>query len=189
MMNKELWRLSDEEYEFIKGEVAYIVEKYDISYFPLSGFEISSKLNIKLIPYSSLPIHKLNIAMKVSADGFLIEEFNKEYIFYNDVDRCLGRQNWTILHEIGHIVLDHTGHNDHEEHEADFFAKYAIAPPILIDMIGARSWKDVYARFVISCEASIYAYEYYLSWKQRHKREKIFTAYEEKLLRLYKKCA
>jgi hypothetical protein len=37
----------------------------------------------------------------------------KEIIYYNDMDYKYDRQNFTILHEIGHIVLDHTGRGEH----------------------------------------------------------------------------
>ena len=42
------------------------------------------------------------------------------------------RIRFTIMHEIGHIVLDHTEHSDLAESEANFFAKYALAPPPLV---------------------------------------------------------
>ena len=37
----------------------------------------------------------------------------KEIIYYNDMDYKYDRQNFTILHEIGHIVLDYTGRGEH----------------------------------------------------------------------------
>lgn len=36
------------------------------------------------------------------------------------------------MHEIGHIVLDHSEGSELAEVEARFFAKYALAPPPLI---------------------------------------------------------
>lgn len=188
-MSREHWKLTDEEYEDIKGEVCYIFEKYKIKCVPVSGFEIASKMKITLIAYSGLSRKKLRKAMKASPDGFFIEIDGHEYIFYNDIDNNYERQNWTILHEIGHIVLDHTGHSEHEEDEADFFAKYAIAPPVLVHKMGAESPEDIYNFFDISNEAAIYAYKYYLSWKDRYKRTKRLTAYERKLLALYRKSA
>ena len=188
-MSKSYWKLTDVEYEFIKGEVIHIFEKYNIKCIPVSGFEIASKMKITLIAYSSLSRKKLKTAMEVSEDGFFIEKDGREYIFYNDIDRCYERQNWTILHEIGHIVLDHTGHSEHEEDEANFFAKYAIAPPVLVHKIGAESPQDIYEIFDISFEAAVYAYEHYCSWRRRFDRIKRLTSYERKLLTLYKKCA
>lgn len=146
---------------------------------PVSGFEIASKMEIILIAYSSLSEKKLKAALEASDDGFFMSsgKDGREFIFYNDIDRCYERQNWTILHEIGHIVLDHTGHSPHEEDEANFFAKYSIAPPVLIHKIGATSPVDVYNMFDISMEAAYYASDYYLIWKQRYERVKQLTPY------------
>ncbi|MCR5847840.1 MAG: ImmA/IrrE family metallo-endopeptidase [Lachnospiraceae bacterium] len=188
-MSERYWKLTDEEYEFIKGEVIYIFEKYNIKCIPVSGFEIASKMKIILVAYSSLSKKKLRKAKEVSEDGFFIEKNGREYICYNDINRCYQRQNWTILHEIGHIVLDHTGHSEHEEDEANFFAKYAIAPPVLVHKIGAKSPQDIYEVFDISFEAARYAYDYYCSWRFRFERVKTLTSYEKRLLALYKKCA
>ncbi len=179
------WKLTNEEYEFIKGEVIHLFVKYRIKCIPICGFEIASKMGIKLIPYSSLPWKKCKAALKESKDGFYVEEYGVEKIYYNDIGKSYARQNMTILHEIGHCVLDHTGQSKHEEDEANFFAKYAIAPPVLVERIGAKSPEDIYEWFDISYEASTYAYDYYIKWVNRHKRVGRYTDYEERLLALY----
>lgn len=184
-MSEHYWKLTDEEYEFIKGEVTHIFVMYKVKCIPVSGFEIASKMGITIISYSSLSKRKLKAAMKASEDGFFLEIESHEYIFYNDIDRPYERQNWTILHEIGHIVLDHTGHGDREEAEADFFAKYAIAPPVLIHRIKADSVQDIYEAFDISLEAAEYAFDYYIKWHRRHLAVGKYTAYETALLHLY----
>ena len=155
----------------------------------MSGFELATKMGITLIPYSRLSKKKLESAFEESKDGFYAEEFGVEIIYYNDIDKSYKRINMTILHEIGHCVLDHTGHSDREEDEANFFAKYAIAPPVLIDRIGADSPEAIYDAFDISYQAAIYAYEYYLSWKRRHELVGSYTEYEKKLIAHYKKVA
>ena len=43
-----------------------------------------------------------------------------------------GRINNTIMHEIGHIVLDHSEDSELAEKEVKFFAKYALVPPVLV---------------------------------------------------------
>ena len=183
------WKLLDEEYEFIKGEVIHLFVNYKIKCIPVSGFELAAKMGVTLIPYSVLSKKKLNAALEESKDGFYVEEFGVEIIYYNDMDKNYKRINMTILHEIGHCVLDHTGHSDQEEDEANFFAKYAIAPPVLIDRIGADSPEAIYDAFDISYQAAIYAYEYYLAWKRRHERIGIYTEYEKSLLAWYQKVA
>ena len=44
-------RLTVDQYEFIKGEVVALFERYNIRCIPISGFEIAYKMKIKLIPY------------------------------------------------------------------------------------------------------------------------------------------
>ena len=113
-------RLTDEQYEFIKGEVVALFERYDVRCIPISGFELGYKMGIVLIPYSSLREEQLSAAMRISADGFYMEDqFGNDFIYYNDNDGIsYERANMTILHEIGHFMLDHTGESEGEETEA-----------------------------------------------------------------------
>lgn len=186
-MNRKMWKLTNEEYEFIKGEVAFIFEKYQIRCTPVSGFEIATKMGIKLIPYSALTETQQKLAREKCPDGYVIETNDgRKLIYYNDIDWSYEHQNWTILHEIGHIVLDHRGiDQEKEEDEADFFAKYAIAPPILVHKIGAESPLDIYENFDISLEASVYAYHYYESWRDGYFQVGRLTEYEKKILKTF----
>ncbi len=191
-MSNAVWKLTNEEYEFIKGEVVHIFELYNVRCIPVSGFEIALKMKICLIPYSALSEKQLKKALETDEDGFTAVKDGRECIFYNDIDKSYERQNFTILHEIGHIVLDHTGApecRDKEEDEADFFAKYAIAPPVLVHKIGATCPEDIYEYFDISFEEAGYAYDYYLTWENRYARVKKLTPYEVKILELSEKGA
>ncbi len=114
----------------------------------------------------------------------MCEYDNLEYIFYND-DMPYERQNWTILHELGHIALDHTGHGTIEEAEADFFAKFIIAPPILIYKVGAESIEDIHKLFDISWKAAEYSFNYYQKWRKKHQNGMIITDYEKEILQWY----
>lgn len=184
-MSECFWPLTDEDYEFIKGEVTHILLKYNVKCIPVSGFEIASKMGITLIPYFSLYGRKLQTAYETSKDGYFVEDNGHEYIYYNDIDWNYERQNWTVLHEIGHIVLDHTGHSKREEKEADFFAKFAIAPPVLVYKIKAKGTVDIYNAFNITYEAASYAFSYYQKWLRKHLKEKDFKDYEKQLIWLY----
>ena len=37
-------RLTDEQYEFIKGEVVALFERYDVRCIPINGFELAYKM-------------------------------------------------------------------------------------------------------------------------------------------------
>ncbi len=175
-------RLDDEEYEFIKQEVIDVFIRYDIKCTPISGFELAQKMGVIVVPYSGLSRKKRREAKKISSDGFYLEPGDgKEYIYYDDA-RGYERSNMTLLHEIGHCVLGHNDDTDSEfaEAEANFFAKYAIAPPPLIHRFHSTSPEDIRDRFCISHEAACNALNYYHKWL--HFGEKDYTVYELKLL-------
>ncbi len=178
-----MYHLTDEEYEFIKGEVIFLFEKYDVRCIPIDAFELATKIGIILIPYSSLTLEKRKAAEKVSNDGFFCElKDGKEAIYYNNT---LGyaRVNMTILHEIGHCVLDHYEGSEKEEAEAKFFAKYAAAPPPLIHRIKPKTAADIAEAFDLSYEAAGYALNYYHKWLNYGGSE--YTEYEKRLLRQF----
>jgi Zn-dependent peptidase ImmA (M78 family) len=101
---------------------------------------------------------------KKSTDGFSVLLNTSEWIiFYDDSVNYL-RVNNTIMHEIGHIVLDHTEDSDLAEKEVNFFAKYALAPPVLIQKLGLDDAADISDIFKISYEAACYALNYYRKW-------------------------
>ncbi len=168
-------RLSDERYEEIKNIVVDLFVQLDISCTPISGFEVAKKLGINIIPYSvKKDVQKL---MEISEDGFCYETRDgKMYIFYND-EKTYERINWTLLHEIGHLVLGHTEHCSLAETEANFFAKYAIAPPVLIHRYHLLTTDDIQERFCISHEAAENAMNYYKKWL----KIPILKLYEKKL--------
>ncbi len=175
-------RLDDEVYEFIKQEVIDLFIRFDVKCIPINGFELAQKMKIILIPYSSLTEKKLQEAKKVSSDGFYAEPGDgKEYIYYDDTMRYQ-RANMTILHEIGHCVLGHTEDTDSTiaEAEANFFAKYAIAPPPLVGRIKPTGPEDIQKYFFISREAAFNAWNYYRKWLCFGRKD--YTKYELELL-------
>lgn len=176
-------KLSEKRYEEIKKIVVDMFEKYDISCVPISGFEIAAKMGIKVIPYSAYPESAQRLMRKESTDGFSILKDTDEWVvFYDDSVNYL-RVNNTIMHEIGHIVLDHTEDSALAEKEVNFFAKYALAPPVLIHKLKLNRAMDISNRFKISYEAACYAFNYYQKWLQHGGR--FYKDYELHLLRQF----
>lgn len=175
-------KLDDEVYEFIKQEVIDLFIRFDIKCTPISGFELAQKMGIIMVPYSALSKRKWHKAIAISSDGFYLEPGdNKEYIYYDDT-RGYERSNMTILHEIGHCVLGHSDKTDPEEAEAEanFFAKYAIAPPPLVHRFKPTTPEDIQKHFFISYEAACNALSYYHKWLRYGKPD--YTDYEVVLL-------
>lgn len=175
-------RLSDDRCEEIKKIIVSLFENYNINCVPISGFEIASKMGIKVIPYSSKKTATKKLCLKESDDGFSINKNSKWYIFYND-EKCFGRINNTILHEIGHIVLDHTEDSELAEKEVNFFAKYALVPPVLVHKFKITTAEDISETFNVSYEAACYALDYYHKWL--YYSGYFYKPYEEQLLKLF----
>ncbi len=175
-------RPSDERYEKIKTMVVDTFKKYKISCVPVNGYEIAKKMEIKIVFYSSLEKKKLIAAAKISLDGFSLYNNGEWTIFLNDIENDYRRQNNTLLHEIGHIVLDHTEDSELADKEANFFAKYALVPPILVYKWNLTTANEIKERFEVSQQAAEYALDYYHKW---YYHSGIIKPYEIELAKLF----
>lgn len=178
-------KLSDERYEEIKNIVGGVFGRYNITTIPINPFELAHKMGFKISPYSSLDPSIRLICYKFNKDGFLLkskDDYN--YIFYND-NRITGRINNTIMHEIGHYVLDHGQESDLAEAEANFFAKYILAPPVLIYKYRLKDAEEVESAFNVSKQAAKIAWDYYMKWLLFGNRD--LMSYEHKVFNLFEK--
>ena len=175
--------LSDARYEEIKQIVVNLFVKYNVSCVPVNGFELATKMGVNAIPYSAIPKRKQWLLLKKSEDGFSVEKSIGEwYIYYND-KKDYGRINNTIMHEIGHIVLDHSEDSELAEKEVKFFAKYALVPPVLVHKLNLDNPMEIADVFEVSLEAACYAYSYYQKWLRYG--SSVYTKYELALLKLF----
>ncbi len=179
-------RLEDEQYEEIKQTVIDTFEEYDVRCVPISAFEMAIKMGIKVVPYSAMKGRVQESAMKFSKDGYSTEINNEWTIYYNDSCSSYGRINNTIMHEIGHYAMGHTEEGDEKEKEteANFFAKYALAPPPLIHNMSCPINPDtIMNTFDISHQAAVNAFDYYKKWLKYGESD--YTDYETKMLELF----
>ena len=70
-----------------------------------------------------------------------------------------------------------------KESEANFFAKYSIAPPPLINIMDCTSPSDIASAFYVSGEASVYIFSYFQKWKYYGETE--YEPFEMELLQLF----
>lgn len=192
MQTKSL--LSNQRYEDIKQEVFNLLEECPNITYPINPQTVAQKMLYILRPYSSLELGDYIKATNISDDAFSRPEINPqtgmyEYVIYfNDYRDTPERIAWSIAHEIGHIYL---GHHDlpedkSQELEANFFAKYLMAPPPLIHTANCHNYKDIARQFNLSQQAARYAYKYYYSWL--HKGPKDYTYKELKLINAFGQC-
>jgi Zn-dependent peptidase ImmA (M78 family) len=90
------------------------------------------------------------------------------------------------MHEIGHYLLKHYEMSDLAEAEANFFAKFLLAPPILVHLIRPDDYLDIIEPFDISREFAYNAFSYYQKWLYSKRRNNKFEQYELSLFLKYK---
>ena len=131
-----------------------------INAFPIDCFKIAQSLKIPLHKYSELTEKKKQKCFTVSDNAF------KLYgeIFYNDSFPHKGRQRFTLMHEIGHIIFEHSGETQENEDEADAFASNSLAPRIMIHKYRCETSDQIHDLFGLSYDASNRALVSYRNW-------------------------
>ena len=164
----------------------------NIKKIPVDVFDLARKLGIRLVKYSQITEEEFTKLEKYGlnrdSDGFFILALKDgmivPYIYYNDKKKP-GRIRFTILHEIGHYVLGHKQASDLAEAEANFFAKYLIAPPVLVDKINPSDYLDIASVFKVTNNCAWNAFDYYVKWKRHYiSIGSNYTDYEEKIMSL-----
>lgn len=161
-------RLPSHRYEQIKQKVVTLFAMVGEKSVPIDPFAITEKLGFHVIAYSALGEAGKAACLKRAESGFKLhlESFDGTstwYIYYND-SKPWGHVRFTILHEIGHIILEHLQESDIAEAEANFFAKFAIAPPMLVNLIRPNDYMDIADMFGLSNESALYSWNYYCRW-------------------------
>ena len=173
-------RLPDTRYEEIKQCVAYTIIDANITKYPFNVFDIAKSLEIEIISYQSQSLEKCKECFKHSDDGFSIlvefSSYNKWVIYYNE-EMDEQRIRFTIMHEIGHIVLDHIEENLVTEMEANFFAKYILVPPCIVHILKLDDYIDIMENFNVSMQVAYYTINYYNNWLKYGSSD--YTEYEK----------
>lgn len=140
-------------YDDISLLVANLFQRLEINSVPINPFEIAALLRIGIVSYSSLPNRAQELAILESEDGFSFLTDHGWIIFYND-RKTFERIRFTISHEIGHILLDHSQASDLAESEANHLARYLLAPPVLVQFVAHLGIGQVADFFLIGLEAA-----------------------------------
>ena len=71
-------------------------------------------------------------------EGFTVKRGSSVLILYNDLVSNPRRRNWTIAHELGHVLLGHTEGGGEQEREADRFAAALLMPESVVRFLDCR---------------------------------------------------
>lgn len=161
-------------YDYVIRKACEFLEQFEINSFPIDPISIIKKQKWGIVEYSELMIDfncSLDRVIKClgSKDGYtILDEYNYT-ISYNNVDKPKDRILFTIMHEIGHIYLNHLkdfektrlsrgGLNEDEnkvlENEANAFARNVLAPVSIVQHLKIKSPSNLSYRFGISPDAA-----------------------------------
>ena len=148
---------------YITKKVLELYQRCDIHTFPVDCIDILHKLDCRVYSFSYLNKHHPKLytyCMRFSDDGLKY----RDIVIYND-RHTQSRIRFTLAHEIGHIILEHTALTPHCEQEANAFAAHLLTPMPLIYYYNCQNVSDISKKFGLSAPASEIAWSDYLKWQ------------------------
>lgn len=161
-------------YDYCAKRACEFLEEYNISSYPIDVEKIITDNHWGLTPYSLL-MEQFNCDRETvirclrSKDGYTQLDKDNYSIAYND-DPTLGdRKRFTLMHEIGHIYLNHLidfditllyrgslsqDENKVLENEANAFARNVLTPVSLVQQLTDKSPENISAKFGITYHAA-----------------------------------
>ncbi len=76
-------------------------------------------------------------------DGMTLKKGDLNMIFYDERVKSRERINWTIAHELGHIILRHTDSSESNEHQADDFAASLLIPEAVVRFLDCQKGSPI----------------------------------------------
>lgn len=130
--------------------------------YKINPFKLCKNNGWHTISYGDCGIALLDL-LKISEDGFSVFDDTNYFIFYNPFYGNDKRVNFTISHEIGHIVLDHHrqtnqqilmySENTYIENQANVFARNILMPAgTTKELLEVKSINEVADFFEVSNE-------------------------------------
>lgn len=169
-------------YEGIENRVVELYKELGINKLPIDPFKIAKQKDYKLIPFSTNGKIRDMFSDRELDGASCCGFYGGYYIGYDDTS-IYQRQRFTIMHEIGHILLGHKEESDLADKMANYFASYALAPSPLVWLFKCDDYIDVKNIFNVSNVCADVVFNRYTKWQLSHK----VRDYESELLRLFNK--
>ncbi len=176
--------MPEREYQRIESLVVEMYRDLDIRDVNFDVFNVARRIGCELIPFSHLQASKRNWLTEEGYDA--VNYFDKRqscYFVYYDDSKSYVRQRFSIMHEVGHIILGHKQESPLARIQANYFAGYALAPNPLIHTYGIDNFVDLSNTFNISEECAMRCIARYNNWVQYGKPD--YLPYEINLLELF----
>ena len=172
-----MWSEFYNEYRRVRDKAWEIIFKYEISALPVDLNWLCRAMGIYLTTYSqgkrTMRAHSLT-GYAAENHGFCTIIKNNYVIFYDDSVANVGRQLFTIAHEIGHIVLGHLRTNNvacrngvtlwnrdgkepnDMERAANIFASRLLAPACVLKELDVHTADEIMRLCGLSHQAAEY---------------------------------
>ena len=171
------------------------MREIDLHSLPIDPLHVCEELNILVIPFSETKndgfFEAIGIDLIDDLDGFCYKGEGANYIiFYDDARTPKERVNFTIAHELGHIILGHLENmttrprymtnrqNDPREKEADAFAGELIRPPIPFVLAGCMRADDIQPVCNITREAAAVCAKLVRTMQQKRNNPYFFNEFQ-----------
>lgn len=144
---------------------------------------------VDLKGYILNPLNELNVAamaqmIRSGRDGHsYINPNNRKYFIGYDNTQGFRRQRFTIMHEIGHILLGHRSESDLADKMANYFASYSLVPYPLILKYDIDNFLDLEDTFLVSRSCAKQSIDNYKKWRDKTKDN--LLPYEKTLIELF----
>lgn len=144
-----------------------VFDECKIQSFPIDCTKILKHYGYRVFTYNELKEKNSELyemCLAYSEDAF--REGSTKIVAYND-EKPIGRIRFSLMHELGHHILNHNGNSNNNEKEANAFSSYILAPRMAIHYAKCKNANDVSRAFEISREAAENAFDDYRRW-HRH---------------------
>lgn len=132
---------------------ADIFEREGIVSLPVDPDALAKKNGVRLVKYSTY-VEKTGDASLECRDGLFLNGIVPPTIVYNEKISSVGRQRWTLVHELCHFWLGHDSSDRRTEQEVERLTAAVISPAVVLHLCGVKSAKDVSGICGISLEAA-----------------------------------
>ena len=137
---------------------ASVIEENTLSY-PLDPFSLVESYGLKIITYSELcykyDVDFQEIVDNCSSFGFLLRDIKSDraIIYYND-HQSHETNSFTLLHELGHFLMNHQEDTEDNDKLVNCFARNLIAPANACEDLHFNDVDEISHYFGISSSAA-----------------------------------
>lgn len=164
----------------ITGAIIKVFEDCHVKSFPIDCISLLEHYGYRIFTYDNLFLKNkelYDLCAACSEDAF--RDGANMIIAYNS-HNSRGRIRFSLMHELGHHIMGHSGECDLNEQEANAFASHILAPRMAIHYSKCKNAEDVSQIFEVSHNAASIAFDSYRRWHRRIVTYKM--SYLDKLL-------